>query len=90
MRGHGTSSCSGRPRESSLHRRAGLPVAHVIDISPGKQGRYLAGTGLRVEAPREVLPRLGQDVRILIMNPNYAGEIKEMAGDSFTFVEVGQ
>ena len=70
--------------------RAGLPVAHVVDINPGKQGRYLAGTGLRVEAPHEVLPRLGQNARILIMNPNYAGEIKEMAGDRFTFVEVGQ
>lgn len=70
--------------------RASLPVAGVIDINTAKQGRYLAGTGLCVESPQDVLPRLGPHARILIMNPNYAGEIKAMAGATFTYAEVGQ
>lgn len=72
-----------------LRARAGRPVAGVIDINPAKQGRYLAGTGLRVSAPAELLPRLGHDTRILVMNPNYTEEIKSMSGNRFTYVEVG-
>jgi SAM-dependent methyltransferase len=74
---------------SLLRERAGRPVASVIDINPGKQGRYLAGTGLRVEAPGDVLDRLGPDARILVMNPNYMDEIRAMSGDRFTYVAAG-
>jgi hypothetical protein len=68
--------------------RAGLPLAHVTDINPCRQGRYLGGTGFSGESSEDVLRRLGSDARILIMNLNYAGEITAMAGDRFTLVEV--
>ncbi|MDC0343675.1 class I SAM-dependent methyltransferase [bacterium] len=74
---------------SLLRKRAEHPVRAVIDINPAKQGKYLAGTGLRVNAPDEVLPNLPPMARIMIMNPNYSEEIKAMAGIALTYVEVG-
>jgi hypothetical protein len=72
-----------------LRERAGAPVAGVIDINPAKQGRFLAGTGLRVNAPEEILPTLPPTARILVMNPNYRAEIEKMSNNAFTYVEVG-
>ncbi len=74
---------------SMLRARAGRPVAGIVDINPAKQGKFLAGTGLRVSAPDEMLPGLPDDTRILVMNPNYTDEIKSMSGNRFTYVEVG-
>lgn len=74
---------------SMLRARAGRPVAGIIDINPAKQGKHLAGTGLRVSAPDELLPQLSGDTRILVMNPNYTEEIKSMSDNAFTYVEVG-
>lgn len=74
---------------SMLRQRAGRPVAGVIDINPAKQNKFLAGTGLQVQAPEDLLPRLAKDTRILVMNPNYTKEIKDMSGNKFTYVEVG-
>ncbi|MCE5229777.1 class I SAM-dependent methyltransferase [bacterium] len=54
---------------------AGDEIAGVIDINPNKRGTFLAGTGHRVLAPEE-LPALRPDT-IIIMNPIYAGEIRE-------------
>lgn len=72
-----------------LRARAGCPVAGVIDINPAKQRKYLAGTGLRVSAPEELLPHLDPKSRIMVMNPNYTEEIKAMSGNAFTCAEVG-
>jgi hypothetical protein len=72
-----------------LRDRARAPVTAVIDINPAKQGRYLAGTGLRVSALEEILPHLPPSARILVMNPNYSAEIRRLSNDAFTYVEVG-
>lgn len=72
-----------------LRERANVPVETVIDINPSKQGRYLAGTGLRVSAPDEVLPNLPPGARVFVMNPNYLEEIREMSKNAFTYIEVG-
>jgi hypothetical protein len=72
-----------------LRERAGAPVEAVVDINPNKQGRFLAGTGLRVSAPDDVLPNLPRSARILVMNPNYSEEIRKISNDKFTYVEVG-
>lgn len=72
-----------------MRERAGNPVEAVIDINPSKQGRFLAGTGLRVSAPEEVLPHVPKTTRILVMNPNYCEEIRKISKDEFTYVEVG-
>ncbi len=72
-----------------LRERAGIPVGAVIDINPNKQGGFLAGTGLRVSAPDEILPHVPQTTRILVMNPNYCEEIRQISNNQFTYVEVG-
>ncbi len=72
-----------------LRARVGVPVLGVIDINPAKQGKYLAGTGLRVSSSAELLPTLPANSRIMVMNPNYAGEIRAMSESAFQYVEVG-
>lgn len=71
-----------------LRERMGIPVGAVIDINPGKQGLFLAGTGKCVSAPDEVLPDLAPSARIIVMNPNYLAEIRKMSNDDFTYIEV--
>jgi SAM-dependent methyltransferase len=66
-----------------LRERAGHPVDRVIDINPAKQGKYLAGTGLRVLSPAEGLAGLPKGSVIHVMNPNYLAEIQAMAGPDF-------
>lgn len=73
-----------------LRERAGRPVAGIIDINPAKQGKYLAASGLRVSSPEEMLPSLLADTRIMVMNPNYLTEIRQMSDNAFNYIEVGQ
>lgn len=50
-------------------------IDHVIDVNPRKAGRYVPGTGQRVDRP-DVLA--GRPVRlVLIMNPAYESEIRD-------------
>jgi SAM-dependent methyltransferase len=51
----------------------GDEVAQVIDINPFKQGRFLPGSGHRVDAP-ESLRDIPPDT-VIVMNPIYLGEI---------------
>lgn len=69
-----------------LRSRAGYPVNAVVDINPAKQGKFLGVTGLRVEAPEEVLPRLLPGDPIFVMNSNYLGEIKCITQNNFTYI----
>jgi Methyltransferase domain len=71
---------------SLLRSRAGYPVDAVIDISPSKQGKFLGVTGLRVESPEEVLPRLLPGDPIFVMNSNYLEEIKSITQNRFTYI----
>lgn len=48
-------------------------VAGVVDVNPTKWGTYLAGTGHRVLAPRDI-PSVAPDV-VLLMNPTYRREV---------------
>ncbi len=73
-----------------LRERAGQPVAGVIDINPAKQCKFLAASGIRVSSPEEMLPKLPPDTRIIVMNPNYLDEIRQMSDNAFQYVEVGQ
>lgn len=68
-----------------LRERLGPPVAHVLDINPAKQHKFLAATGIRVEAPEDVIPHLPDETRIIVMNPNYAHEIRAEAGERFRY-----
>ena len=57
--------------ESSRH------VHSVIDVNPGKQGRFLPGTGHPIIAPSEAAANGIETV--VVMNPNYAEEIRQAA-----------
>ena len=48
-------------------------VMAVTDINPGKQGRFIPGTGHRIVGP-EALSVLDPSV-IYVLNPNYVGEV---------------
>ena len=52
-------------------------VKGVIDINPKKQGRFLSGTGHRIESP-EALRREQGNVQVIVMNENYLGEIRAL------------
>ncbi len=73
---------------SLLMERMGTPIDTVIDINPAKQGKYIAGTGIRVSAPEEVLPSLPPGTPICVMNSNYLQEIRQMTQDKFTYTGV--
>lgn len=49
-------------------------VGYLVDVNPFKQGKYIAGTGHEVVAPR-FLETYKPDV-VIVMNPVYRGEIR--------------
>jgi hypothetical protein len=51
-------------------------VAGGVDMNRGKQGRFVAGSGIEVHGPDWLLTRPAESA-VLVMNPNYAGEIAE-------------
>lgn len=57
---------------TTLNMYSGVDL--VIDINPYKQGKYLPGSGLKVDAP-EVLKSSSIGL-IIVMNPVYADEIR--------------
>ncbi len=69
-----------------LKERAGSPVNAVIDINPAKQGRYLPGTGLKVQSPEQALTVLPHGATIVVMNSNYLREIAQMSGNAFNYL----
>ena len=58
---------------ANLLSRGGEGVDYVIDINPAKQGRYIAGSGLRAISPQEAVANPPKT--IFVMNPNYFDEI---------------
>jgi SAM-dependent methyltransferase len=73
---------------SLLMQRAGVKVDVVIDINPAKQGKYLAGTGLKVSSPEQAMDLLLPGADIFVMNRNYLQEIREATADRFTYITV--
>jgi SAM-dependent methyltransferase len=45
----------------------------VIDVNPGKQGKFVAGTGHRIVGPASL--RAEGVAAVLVLNPNYAAEV---------------
>jgi hypothetical protein len=73
---------------SLFMERAGAVVDTVIDMNPAKQGRYVAGTGLRVQSPEEALTRLRPGDDIYVMNRNYLDEIRLITAHQFNYITV--
>jgi hypothetical protein len=51
-------------------------VPAVVDLNPGKQGRFVPGTGQPIIAPSDI--RRHRAGSILVMNPNYLDEIRTL------------
>ncbi len=71
-----------------LSERLGRPIDIVIDINPAKQGKFLPGTGVRVQSPQEALAKLDKKAVIFVMNSNYLSEIIEMTNNEFEYIGV--
>jgi hypothetical protein len=71
-----------------LKSRAGYPINMVIDINPAKQGKYIAGTGIKVCSPEEAMERLPPGSTIFVMNSNYLDEIKLLSNNSFNYIGI--
>ncbi len=71
-----------------LRSRAGHQINTVIDINPAKQGKYLPGTGLKVQSPEDGLADLPEGSIIYVMNSNYLQEIKAMSNNAYTYIKV--
>lgn len=71
-----------------LMERNGSPVHTLIDINPAKQGKFIAATGLQVQAPEQVLPTLPRKSPIYVMNSNYMDEIMHMTHNAYTYIGV--
>ncbi len=61
-------------------------IEYVVDINPRKQGRYIAGTGQQIVAP-EFLCNYQPDI-IIVMNPIYQTEIKQIMGKLGTSADI--
>jgi len=100
IKAQGMESTRGRPRSiiwggaskgvifALFMQRAGVSVDFVIDINTAKQGKYLAGTGLRVSSPEEMLVQVDQGATIFVMNGNYLPEIRQMTLNKFNYLTV--
>ena len=64
---------------------AGVQSTMAIDINTGKQGKFLAGSGVRVSSPDAALAQLRDGDLIYIMNSNYLGEIRDMSSGRFSY-----
>jgi hypothetical protein len=68
--------------------RAGVAIDRVIDINPAKQGRHLAATGLRVQAPKEAMAQLPDGADVFVMNSNYLDEIEALTAHRFHCITI--
>ena len=71
---------------ASYMQRAGAQVDLAIDINPSKQGKFLAGCGLRVTSPEEAMSALNPGDEIVVMNSQYLDEITAQFGSQFKYL----
>jgi hypothetical protein len=69
-------------------QRMGVTIDLVIDINPAKQGKFLAGSGLKVASPKEGMKVLQAGDDIFVMNSNYLQEIAALTGNQFNYIQV--
>jgi SAM-dependent methyltransferase len=71
-------------------QRIGANIDLVIDINPAKQGKYMAGNGLKVFSPQEGIKMLQADDNVFVMNTNYLQEIVSLTNNQFKYIQVDQ
>ena len=69
-------------------QRAGVNIDLVIDINPAKQGKYIAGSGLKVSSPEEGIKALQAGDDVFVMNSNYFQEIITLTHNQFNYIQV--
>jgi SAM-dependent methyltransferase len=52
-------------------------IDDCVDVNERKQGAFVPVTGHRIESPESLRGRSDSDPLVVVMNPNYAGEIAE-------------
>lgn len=67
---------------------AGVNVDLVIDINPAKQGKFMAGSGLKISSPNEGIKVLQAGDDIFVMNSNYLQEIVGLTNNQFNYIQV--
>ena len=73
----------------ALHmQRAGVDIDLAIDINPAKQGKFMAGSGIRIFSPVEGMEALQDGDIIFVMNSNYFDEIVTLSGNRFNYLKV--
>jgi SAM-dependent methyltransferase len=73
---------------SLLLQRAGARIDKIVDINPGKQGRYIPATGLRVATPESIMESCNSSSMIYVMNSNYLAEIRDLTNNQFRYVAI--
>mgnify|MGYP001375346283 CR=1 FL=1 len=69
-------------------RRAGVQIAGVVDINPAKQNQYLSVSGQRVMKPVEAMQQFPEGSDVIVMNPNYLSEIRELTEARFNYLTI--
>ena len=69
---------------SLFMKKAGVNIESVVDINPAKQGKYIAGTGLKI-SPADILLDAEKNTNVIVMNSNYMSEIKELTHNQFNY-----
>jgi hypothetical protein len=54
-------------------------IEHAVDLNPLKHGMFVAGSAQRIVGPEALVPSPPEVV--IVMNPNYSGEISAMLDD---------
>jgi SAM-dependent methyltransferase len=71
-----------------LLERKGANIDVIIDINPAKQGKYIAGTGIKINSPAQVINTIPDSADIFVMNSNYLSEINEMTEHRLNLIAV--
>lgn len=69
-------------------QRARVNIDLVIDINPAKQGKFMAGSGLKILSPKEGVKTLQAGDDVFVMNSNYLQEIVALTNNQFNYIQV--
>jgi len=69
-------------------QRLGVNIDFAIDINPFKQGKYLAGSGIKIYSPMDAMQILDTNTTIFVMNPNYLDEVKQLTDNKFKYIPI--
>lgn len=70
---------------SLFMQRSGSAPDFVFDINPIKQGKYLACSGIKIDDPISISPKLPDKTLIVVMNGNYLSEIVNQTQSRFHY-----